>query len=87
MLSDMQHMLCRQREQVEIAKSKGMTACCRPPLILPFFHSGVAEILPKGSVLPRPGMQHPSLIRFASAVFIPFVEAHPPIPILGQHNR
>lgn len=87
MLSDMQRRLCRQPEQVEIAKSEGMTACCRPPLILPFFHSGVAEILPKGSVLPRPGMQHPPLIRFASVVVIPIVEAHPLIPILGQHNR
>lgn len=71
MLLDMQRMLCCQLEQVEIAKSKDMTACCRPPLILPFFHSGVADILPKGSVLPRPGMQQSLL----SLLYFSFVHA------------
>ena len=42
---------------------------CRPPLILPFYHSGVAEILPKGSVIPRPGtvlsLLHPNVMSCA----------------------
>lgn len=28
---------------------------CRDPIVLPFYHSGMGRILPKGSVIPRVG--------------------------------
>lgn len=28
---------------------------CREPIVLPFYHSGMGRILPKGSVIPRIG--------------------------------
>ena len=36
----------------------GLAAACapvRPPLVLPFVHSGMDKVVPRGAVLPRPG--------------------------------